>query len=111
MIPTCDPFVSIEEIRDGYVRYRNLHGRRWEVHGTCDRRGDCMIGMRIPGFGDIANHEDIEKAKKALGKGRIDSDLDVPVTPEFNTCCGSLDGPLTIIELEPHHEQTLSEEY
>ncbi len=104
MIPTSDPYVFIEEQREGYVRYRNLDGRRWEVHGTCDRRGDCMIGMRIPGYGIIRNHADIESAKVKLGKDRIDSDLDVPVTPEFDGCCGSPGGPLRIVELEPRYE-------
>jgi hypothetical protein len=102
MIPTADPFVFIEEQYPGYVRYRNLDGRRWEVHGMCDRRGDCLIGMRIPGYGIIYDHSDIEEAKKTLGKDRIDSDMDVPVTPEFDSCCGSPDGPFRIVEVEPY---------
>jgi hypothetical protein len=72
--PTCDPFVLIEEQREGYVRYvRTTDGRRWEVHGVCDRRGDCWEG--------------------AVGPA---PELDCPVTPEFRGCC-----PFTYVELEP----------
>lgn len=84
MIPTADPTVFIEEQRPGYVRYRSATGRRWEVHGTCDRRGNCLIGAVIDGV-EITSHADLE----ALGRERADSELDVPVTPEFDTCCGS----------------------
>lgn len=72
--PTCDPFVLIEEQREGYVRYvRTTDGRRWEVHGTCDRRGHCWQGASGPA-----------------------PTLDCPVTPEFQGCC-----PFTYVELEP----------
>lgn len=99
-IKTSDPYVVIEEQRQGYVRYRDtITGRRWEVHGVCDRRGDCLVGAVIEGFGEIKSKADIEKAKKVLGRERIDSEIDVPVTPEFDTCCGSEDGPFTINEL------------
>jgi len=57
----------------GYVRYRNAAGRRWEVHGICDQRGNCWEG--------------------AVGSK---PDLDCPVTPEFHGCC-----PFTYVELEP----------
>lgn len=98
--PTVDPFVVIEEIEQGYTRYRDeLTGRRWEVYGVCDRRGDCLIGTTIEGFGEIGNLQDIERAKIKLGKERIDSELDVPVTPEFNLCCGS--ELFSYVELEP----------
>lgn len=73
MQPTCDPFVWIEERGEGFVRYRNAAGRRWEVHGTCDKRGDCWQG--------------------AVGPAPT---LDCPVTPEFTGCC-----PFTYVELEP----------
>lgn len=87
--PTADPEIVIEAQREGYVRYRRADGRRWEVHGTCDRRGDCLIGAAIPGFGTVARRGDIARARRALGGARIDSDLDVPVTPEFRSCCGA----------------------
>ena len=48
-LPTADPSVWIEEHYEGYTRYRNSEGRRWEVHGYCDRRGDCLIGAVIEG--------------------------------------------------------------
>lgn len=89
MRPTADPAVWIEEQRAGYVRYRNSVGRRWEVHGSCDRRGDCLVGAVIEGYGSIRSKADIKRAQRALGRERIDSELDVPVTPEFDTCCGA----------------------
>lgn len=73
MIPTSDPYVFIEEKREGYVRYRNLDGRRWEVHGVCDQRGHCWEGANGP-----------------------KPELDSPVTPEFKGCC-----PFRFVELEP----------
>lgn len=84
---TSDPYVVIEEKRPGYVRYRRDDGLRWEVHGVCDRRGDCLIGAVIEGYGQIKDHADIERAKKVLGRERIDSELDVPVGPGFRDCC------------------------
>jgi hypothetical protein len=69
---TCDPFVYIEASSAGYVRYRNLDGRRWEVFGVCDQRGLCWDG--------------------AVGEKPT---LDCPVTPEFSGCC-----PFSFIELD-----------
>lgn len=94
-VPTSDPSVVIEEQSEGYVRYRNSSGRRWEVHGVCDRRGDCLVGAVIDGFGLIKSKADLERAQKKLGRDRIDSELDVPVTPEFRDCC-----PFRFVELE-----------
>lgn len=95
MIPTADPAVFIEEQREGYVRYRRItDGRRWIVRGTCDKRGDCLIGAVIDGK-VIRDHKHLATFH---GK-RIDSELDVPVTPEFDTCCGS--DIFTYEELEP----------
>lgn len=89
---TSDPGVWIEEQRDGYVRYRNSSGRRWEVHGVCDRRGDCLIGAVIDtpdGPVEVESKQHLARLREELGRDRIDSHLDVPVTPEFNTCCGA----------------------
>lgn len=61
---TCDPSVVIEAKAEGYVRYRNRDGRRWEVFGVCDRRGDCWEGATSSA-----------------------PELDCPITPEFKTCC------------------------
>jgi hypothetical protein len=91
---TADPHIRIEEQREGYVRYQSDDGRRWEVHGTCIRLGNCLIGAVIDGFGMIESHEDIERAKKKLGRERIDSEMDVPVGPGFKDCC-----PLRVVEL------------
>lgn len=66
---TADPHVVIEAQHVGYVRYRRDDGRRWEVNGTCDGRGDCLVGAVDPLM------------------GRPDERLDVPVTPEFTGCC------------------------
>jgi hypothetical protein len=78
MEPTCDPEIWIEERRVGYVRYRRADGRRWEVHGICDARGDCSVGSDNPFPGPP--------------EGR----LDIPVTPEFDSCC-----PFRYVELPP----------
>lgn len=103
MWPTRDPSVLIEEAREGYVRYRRTtDGRRWEVHGTCDRRGDCLIGSVVDGPDGPEQVRDcahLAELKAALGRERIDSEMDVPVTPEFRTCCGA--DRFRYVELEP----------
>lgn len=87
--PTADPTTLIEEQREGYVRYRSItEGRRWEVHGTCDRRGDCLVGAVIDG-------KELTRADIDAASERLVSALDVPVTPEFEGCC-----PFTFTELE-----------
>lgn len=95
---TADPAVVIEEQRDGYVRYRNIEGRRWEVHGTCDRRGDCLIGTWVEGE-LVEDHAHLERIKRRVGKDRLVSEMDTPVTPEFDTCCGR--DRFRYVELEP----------
>jgi hypothetical protein len=35
----------IEEKRDGYIRYINRNGRRWEIIGHCTKCGKCWEGM------------------------------------------------------------------
>lgn len=90
--PTSDPFVWIEEQGVGWVRYRNGAGRRWEVHGTCDRRGDCLVGAVIEG-------ESVTTIDRARELAAAYTGLDCPVTPEFSGCC-----PFTYIELEPVNE-------
>ena len=95
---TADPLVVIEEQRPGYVRYRNAEGRRWEVHGTCDRRGDCLIGTFIEGE-LVEDHAHIERLKRRLGVERLGSAMDTPVTPDFDTCCGR--DRFRYVELDP----------
>lgn len=92
MEPTCDPDIVIEERRPGYVRYRRDDGRRWEVHGTCDRRGDCLVGAVLDD-GTIVTREMVDRLRHT--DERLVSDLDVPVSPEFDSCC-----PFTYVELE-----------
>jgi hypothetical protein len=87
--PTCDPGVFIEEIRVGYVRYVNIDGRRWEVHGICDKRGHCMVGAVVDGVV-------LKTLAEAAAAAQAYTGLDCPVTPEFKGCC-----PLTFVELEP----------
>jgi len=89
-IPTSDPSVVIEEQEPGYVRYRSTDGRRWEVRGICDRRGDCLIGASILVGEDlilIESHEHLAQLVQELGRERIDSEMDVPVGPGFSGCC------------------------
>jgi len=102
MQPTADPTVFIEEQSPGYVLYRRTDGRRWIVRGQCDKRGDCLIGATIMVKGVpwmVEDHEHLAEIQERVGKERIDSELDVPVTPEFDTCCGA--DIFTYQELEP----------
>lgn len=70
LIPTAEPGVFIEAQRPGYIRYVRASPRqRWEILGTCDMRGDCLVGANDPLLGPP------------------ESRLDVPVTPEFAGCC------------------------
>jgi hypothetical protein len=97
--PTQDPAVVIEACEPGWGRYRNtLTGRCWEVHGTCDNRGDCLIGAVIDVRGEqvqVRDHGHLAELRARLGP-RLGHDLDSPVTPEFTGCC-----PFTYRELEP----------
>lgn len=97
--PTSDRTVWIEEKRPGYTRYINQDGRRWEVHGECIRLGYCLIGARIEtpqGPEEVRSLGHLKELQRRLGKYRIDSEMDVPVTPEFTGCC-----EFTYVELEP----------
>lgn len=88
--PTADETVRIEEQSPGYVRYQSVDGRRWEVRGTCDHRGNCLIGASIQVDEDmveIQSLEHLEALKAQLGVERIDSEMDVPVGPGFEDCC------------------------
>jgi hypothetical protein len=93
IVPTTDPFVVIEEQGDDWVRYHNtVNGRRWEVHGVCDRRGDCLIGAVIHNE-VVRDKAHLEELTARYGE-RPDSYMDVPVTPEFSGCC-----PFSYVEL------------
>ncbi len=97
MIHTSDPDTMIEEQREGYVRYVHTDGRRWEVHGFCDKRGDCLVGAVIQtpdGLVQIRDRAHIAELKILLGQERIDSELDVPIGVGFSGCC-----PLQVVEL------------
>jgi|SRR5215470_17234678 len=87
---TADETVRIEEKFPGYVRYQDINGRRWEVFGTCDRRGFCMVGAVINVRGQdvlIESVEHLVQLAQDLGVDRIDSEMDVPVGPGFEGCC------------------------
>lgn len=72
MIPTCDPETFIEEKKEGYIRYINTEGKRWEVHGVCTQIGKCWEGAVSP-----------------------KPELDCPVNEFFkNNCC-----PLKVVVL------------
>jgi len=95
--PTADDTVRIEEQSPGYVRYQANDGRRWEVRGVCDYRGDCLIGAVIStltGMVEITSHDHLEELKAELGVERLQSEMDVPVGPGFSGCC-----PLEVTEL------------
>lgn len=86
MEPTQDPHVVIEARGYAMIRYRNrLTGRRWEVHGTCDNRGDCVIGSWVHGE-LVRDHTHLADLRVRYGP-RLGFDLDCPVTPEFSGCC------------------------
>ena len=78
---TCDPDTLIEEIREGYVRYRRLSdGMRWEVRGVCDKRAWCLVGAVIDG-------ETVETIERARELAAAYDGPDVPVGPGFKGCC------------------------
>lgn len=75
------------------ITYRSLStGRRWQVIGNCDRRGDCLIGATVNGL-TIETHDDLAKSDlAAIDAART---YDTPVTPEFEGCC-----PFAYVDLE-----------
>jgi hypothetical protein len=86
--PTAEPGVLIEERAPGYVRYiREVTGERWEVHGVCDHRGDCLLGAVIDGELVTTKRRAKELAESYAGP-------DVPVTEGFEGCC-----PLWVVQL------------
>lgn len=87
MEPTADPDIEIEERRPGFVRYRHVDGRRWEVRGVCDRRAFCLVGAVIDG-------ETVETVERARELAEAYTGPDVPVGPGFKGCC-----PLEVVEL------------
>lgn len=90
MMRTADPYILIEERREGYVRYRStLDGSRWEVEGTCDGRGDCLIGATVVLDGEQVNIRDHDHLTELTGRygWHFDSPLDVPVALGFSDCC------------------------
>lgn len=98
--PTFDPCVFIESESPGYIRYwRSTDLRRWEVHGACKNRGYCIIGANLPDGTQPTTLQAVLDWFKANPQGEANI-LDVPVTPEFDTCCAA-SGDLTFVELAP----------
>jgi hypothetical protein len=97
---TADPGVWIVERREGYVRYEADDGREWEVHGTCDGRGDCLVGVVLD---DGTMVETIEQARALIEAGGLmtaeGQPLDSPVGPGFSGCC-----PLQVVPLRGFDE-------
>lgn len=89
MLPTVDPSVMIEEVRVGYVRYVSP-SQRWEVHGTCNNCGDCLVGAVIDG-------EEVSTIERAAELAAAYAGPDCPVTPLFHGCP---DGQLQIRNVE-----------
>lgn len=94
---TVDPYIFIEQEAPGFVVYRQLDDRglvvrRWSVTGVCDRRGYCMLGAIVDG--KELTVQDILDGRTGE---RLQTHMDVPVTPEFKDCC-----PFTFEELECH---------
>lgn len=84
--PTADPDVVLEASGPGYWRYRSIStDRRWEVRGFCDYRGHCLIGAVLDDGTVIVDRETLDRL--SAERGRLVSDLDVPVLPEFSGCC------------------------
>jgi hypothetical protein len=77
------------------ITYRSLStGRRWQVIGNCDHRGDCLVGSVIGGF-SVTSKADFESETFKHVAATI-SAFDTPVTPEFTDCC-----PFDYVELLP----------
>lgn len=91
MQPTVDPGVFIEEQYPGYVRYfREEDGARWEVIGTCDRRGNCLVGAVVStpdGPVQIDSLEHLIQLTDQYGEEIFNTEMDTPVTWEFGGCC------------------------
>lgn len=80
MLPTYDTAVFIEEQREEYIRYYRTDGKRWEVWGRCDYRGDCLEGVPPSELPYLL----LPPTER----------LDVPITPGFKGCC-----PFQFVEL------------
>jgi hypothetical protein len=87
--PTQDPHVVIEARGGGWVRYRADDGRRWEAHGSCDHRGDCLIGgvaTTPDGPVLVRDHAHLAALRARYGL-RMGNDLDNVLAPGFAGCC------------------------
>lgn len=94
--PTVDPHVVIEAQAAGLVTYRNtLTGERWQVIGTCDRRGNCIVGAHVGGV-TIESLDHLARLKAERGASFGEAEKDTPVTPHFEGCC-----PFTYAVLPP----------
>ena len=86
---TNDPGVVIEKLQKGanpYIIYRSLiTGRRWEVNGTCNQCGLCVIGAVDGSMGTTRwVWSGPPGTPMAVTDVKYGDRLDDPVTPEFH---------------------------
>jgi hypothetical protein len=55
VIPTVDPDIFIEHEESDLVIYQATDGRRWEIRGTWDYRGDCNTIALSPVSSDTSD--------------------------------------------------------
>lgn len=79
--PTLDPDVFIETSHNGYVRYVNCLGIRWEVRGVCNQCGLCVVGAAHPEHYEWRGSPGTPYAVVDLrvAQGRLDE----PITADF----------------------------
>lgn len=86
---TADPFVVIEvrgvaEDSVPYVIYKNiLTGTRWVIRGTCNKCGECLVGVELDSLEWTGTPVGLPNA--FIDK-RVDP-VDVPVTPAIAKDC------------------------
>ena|SRR5947209_5108450 len=87
MTATRDPFVFVEQQLPGYIRYwRSTDQARWEVHGTCLRLGDCMVGA-VLADGTVVQDKNHLAQLNLTRSVELLTDMDTPITPTFRGCC------------------------
>lgn len=80
MQPTIDPDIFIEYADATLTRYQRVStGERWEVHGTCNQCGLCVIGA----VGDWYVWVGDPGTPGASLDTRVPGRLDDPITPQL----------------------------
>ena len=79
-IETRDPTVWIIQQELEYVVYETIYGESWEIHGTCNRCGECEVG----GIDDQIVWTGIPIGQPGACYNKFgDQRLDTPVRPEI----------------------------